>query len=412
MTIGEIIRSALSEIRHHKLRSALTLLGIILGTASITFMTSLMDGVVGEVWEGISDLGFDGVMYVFNAEPKDLRDQAIFARSKGLQPADADILLSRGRAVASVAPVLIHEDLVRRGDVERTARLTGVTSEYISVRGRTMEMGRWFNDFDEATFGRVCVLGYRLNRRLFGSEDPLDRSISVGSRSFRVIGVAEKLGSEYVNDSDFVREMEGLYLPLSTLRKFYTGENSALTLMAIKTDDVENLRDLKSEAIASLKIAHRGAQDFRVENIAEEMLRVRKEVQTVLMNWRIVLGSIAGISLLVGGIGLLSVMLISIGERLYEIGLRKAIGATDLAVFVQFLSESVVLSLVGALIGAGIAIVTTRALSSFFTAGLPINLPGLAMAIGIALFLGIVFGLYPALKASRMEPVEALRSAA
>jgi putative ABC transport system permease protein len=206
--------------------------------------------------------------------------------------------------------------------------------------------------------------------------------------------------------------MEGLYLPLSTLRKFYTGENSPLTLMAIKTDDFENLRDLKSEAIASLKIAHRGAQDFRVENIAEEMLRVRKEVQTVLTNWRIVLGSIAGISLLVGGIGLLSVMLISIGERLYEIGLRKAIGATDLAVFVQFLSESVVLSLLGALIGAGIAIVVTRALSSFFAAGLPINLPGLATAIGIALLLGIVFGLYPALKASRMEPVEALRSAA
>jgi len=409
--IGEMIRSALSEIREHKLRATLTLLGIILGTASITFMTSLLDGVVAEVWEGISDLGYDGVMYVVTREPRDLRDQAIFARSKGLQPSDADFLMSRGEAVSAVAPVMIHEDLVRHGDVERTVRITGATGSYNAVRGRSMETGRWINDFDEATFGRVAVLGYRLRQRLFGTEDPVGRSIRVASRSFRVIGVVEKLGSEYVNDSDFNEEMEGLYIPLSTLRKFYTGEEDPLSFVAVKTEDLENLQELKTEAIASLTLAHRGAKDFEVQNIAEEMLRVRKDVQTVLMNWRIVLGSIAGISLLVGGIGLLSVMLISIGERLYEIGLRKAIGATDLDIFVQFLAESVVLSLLGALIGAGLAVAVTKGLSGFFAAGLPINFPGLAGAIGIALLLGLAFGIYPALKASRMEPVEALRSA-
>ncbi len=411
MAVGEMIRSALSEIRQHKLRATLTLLGIILGTASITFMTSLLDGVVAEVWEGISDLGFDGVMYVVGREPRDLRDQAIFARSKGLQPSDAEFLMSRGEAVSAVAPVMIHEEIVRHGDVERTVRITGATGSYNDVRGRSTETGRWINDFDEATFGRVTVLGYRLRQRLFGTEDPVGRSIRVGSRSFRVIGVVEKLGSEFVNDSDFNEEMEGLYLPLSTLRKFYTGEESPLSFVAVKTEDLENLQELKTEATASLTLAHRGAKDFEVQNIAEEMLRVRKEVQTVLVNWRIVLGSIAGISLLVGGIGLLSVMLISIGERLYEIGLRKAIGATDLDIFVQFLAESVVLSLLGALIGAGLAVAVTKSLAGFFAAGLPINLPGLAGAIGIALLLDLAFGIYPALKASRMEPVEALRSA-
>jgi putative ABC transport system permease protein len=131
-----------------------------------------------------------------------------------------------------------------------------------------------------------------------------------------------------------------------------------------------------------------------------------------LANWRIVLGSIAGIALLVGGIGLLSVMLISIGERLYEVGLRKAIGATDFAIFMQFLSESVALSLIGALVGAGGGVALATALSGFFSSGLPVNLPGLVFAIGVAILLGIVFGTYPALKASRLEPVEALRSAA
>ncbi|HXI03124.1 MAG TPA: ABC transporter permease [Candidatus Saccharimonadales bacterium] len=412
MNPWEILRSALGEVVHHKLRSTLTLLGIILGTASITFMTSLLDGVVAEVWEGISDIGFDGVMYVFNEQPKDLTEAALFARSRGLQPSDARMLASRGGIISKVAPVMYSDALVRRGDVERNVRVMGATPEYNDIRSRSMESGRWFNDSDEATFGRVCVLGYRLKRRLFGTEEALDKTVRIGSRGFRVIGVGEKLGSEFVNSGDFIREMEGLSVPLSTLRKFYTGEKSPLTFIAVKAGDIEDLSDLKAETTAALTIAHRGAKDFRIENVGEEMLRARKDVQTVLLNWRIVLGSIAGISLLVGGIGLLSVMLISIGERLYEIGLRKAIGATDLAVFVHFLAESVVLSLIGALIGAGVALLAMLWLKQFFPAGLPVNLTGLGGAIGIAILLGVVFGLYPAVRASRMEPVEALRSVA
>ena len=412
MNPGEILRSALTEIRGHKMRSTLTLLGIILGTFSITFMTSLLDGVVEEVWEGISDLGYDGVMYVVNKDAEDLREQALFARSKGLQPGDGRILMARGETVSMVAPVLVHEELIRSGDIERNVRITGVTASYAQVRGRAVQSGRWIGDFDDATFSKVCVLGHRLARTLFPGEEAVGKRVKIGARSFLVIGVGEELGTEFVNDRDFMREMEGLYMPLGTLRKLFTGEESRLSYIAVKTEDFEALGDLKAEATASLRIAHHGATDFEVQNIAEEMLRIRKEVDTVLTNWRIVLGSIAGISLLVGGIGLLSVMLISIGERLYEIGLRKAIGATDLAIFIQFLCESVALSLVGALIGAGLAIAVTKAVAGFFSAGLPINLAGLGMAIGIAILLGIVFGLYPALRASRLEPVEALRSAA
>ncbi len=206
--------------------------------------------------------------------------------------------------------------------------------------------------------------------------------------------------------------MEGLYVPLSTMRKYYAGEDSPLSFLAVKTRQVEKLGDLKAEVIASLTTAHRGAQDFRVENIAEEILRARVQVRQIVLNWRIVLGSIAGISLLVGGIGLLSVMLISIGERLYEIGLRKAIGATDAEIFLQFLLESVFLSVIGGLVGAGLGVALIKFVSRFFSSGLPINMQGLLTAAGIAVVLGALYGVYPALKASRMEPVEALRSAA
>ena len=412
MSIGEITRTSLSEIRHNKLRSALTLLGIILGTLSITVMTSFLDGVIATVWQGFDDLGFDGVMYVVERPPRDLRDQAIFERSKGLQPEDANVLLARREILSAVAPVSFSEEMVRRGSVERKVRVMGATESYNTVRNRSMDAGRWLGDLDVKSFARVCVLGYRLKNRLFGTEDAVGKTITLGGRAFRVIGVGKKLGNAFVNDDEFIEEMEGVSVPLTTLRKFYSGEDQPLGFMAVKTNQFERLGDLKAETIASLKIAHRGAEDFRVQNIAEEILRSRKGVTEILVNWRIVLGSIAGIALLVGGIGLLSVLLISIGERLYEIGLRKALGATDTEIFFQFLSESVILSVIGGLLGAAGGIGITKMASGFFPSGLPVRMSGVVIAVGIAVLLGILYGIYPALKASRMEPVEAIRSAA
>ncbi len=411
MSPGEIVRTAFSELRGHKLRSGLTLLGIILGTLSITVMTSFLDGIVTMVWKGFDDLGFDGVMYVEGRGPRDLREQAIFARSPGLMPADADLLLARADRIQAVAPMMFTEELIRRGSVERKSQIIGATPSYLIVRSRKVADGRFLSDQDQSTYARVCVLGSRLKNRLFGSEDPIGKPVEIAGREFRVVGVGAKLGNEFVNDDDFIEEMEGLYVPLSTLRKFYTGEDEPLAAIAIKTDDVERLGDVESEVRSSLLISHRGAEDFRVQNIAEEMLRERQEVVTVIRSWRIVLGTLAGISLVVGGIGLLSVMLISIGERLYEIGLRKALGASDMEVFFQFLLEAVVLSLIGGLLGAGAGVGITKFAGSFFPAGLPIKLGGLAFAIGVSIALGLVYGVYPALKAARMQPVESLRSA-
>ncbi|HKQ60237.1 MAG TPA: ABC transporter permease [Candidatus Polarisedimenticolaceae bacterium] len=412
MSPGEIGRTALAEIRGHKLRSTLTLLGIILGTLSITVMTSFLDGIVISVWQGFDDLGFDGVMYVVNRDARDLREQSLFARSRGLQPEDAELLMVRRRWVSEVAPVVIDEQLVREGAVERRARVIGVTPGYASVRSRTLSAGRFIADADERAFARVCVIGYRMKLRFFGADDALGRSVSVGGRPFQVVGVGRKLGNQFVNDDDFIEEMEGLYVPLSTLRKFYTGEQSPLSFIAVKTREAERLAQLEAEVESSLRIAHRGVDDFRVQNVAEEILRARAEVTEQLRNWKIVLGTIAGISLLVGGIGLLSVMLISIGERMYEIGLRKALGATDTEVFTQFLLEAVVLATIGGVLGTAGGVAIIQLVAGFFPAGLPIRFGGLALALGIAVALGASYGAYPALKASRMPPVDALRSAA
>ena len=411
VNLGESVRTSFVEIWSHKLRSTLTLLGIILGTLSITFMTSLLDGVTTAVWSGFQDLGFDGVVYVMTRPPRDLREQAVFARSKGLQPEDGEVLLARGEAVNAVAPALVTETLVRVGSVERRVRTMGVTSSYNEVRGRKIDTGRFFSAVEDRSFSPVCVLGHRLKRRLYGADDPVGKWMQVDGRAFKVIGVGKKLGNSFIDDDDFQEEMEGLYLPLETLRAYYSGPEAPLSYMAVKTHDPERLSDLRSEAEASLLLAHHGANDFRVQNIAQEILKVRKEIKVVLRNWHIVLGTIAGISLLVGGIGLLSVMLISIGERLYEIGLRKAMGATDGQIFMQFLAESAILSFVGGLLGVGVGVIAIVCVAPHFPGGLPLHLAAISLSLGLSVVLGVLYGLYPALRASRLQPVEALRTA-
>ena len=411
MGLGEILLGGLNQIRYHKLRSFLTLIGIILGTFSIIFMTSMLNGIIVSVWDGFEELGYDGVMYVVARQPKDSVDRARFAQSVGLRPEDADLLMQRRELVTMVAPVQNQELVIESGNVRREVRVAGITPDYAAVRKRAPAAGRFINDNDVEAFHRVCVLGHRLRLRLFGTADPIGRTITLGGTRMTVVGVGEELGNQFVNDDDFIQEMEGVYVPLTTLRKYYAGEESALDYIAVKTAAFKSLPYVQAEIQASLSAAHHGVGDFKVQNIAQEMVKQRDQVGDIILNWQVVLGTIAGISLLVGGIGLLSVMIISINERLYEIGMRKAIGASDSGIFIMFLVESVTLSMLGAWVGVGLGLAGVRALAGFFPAGLPIDWGGVFMAIGVAVSLGLGFGVWPALKASRMAPVDAMRGA-
>jgi putative ABC transport system permease protein len=410
VSLFEILTSGLSQIRSHKLRSFLTLIGIILGSFSIIFMTSMLNGIIVSVWAGFEDLGYDGVMNVVTRPPRDSADRARFALSPGLLPEDADVLLQRAELVRQVAPVQRMQLIVEHGKVRREVRVEGVTPAYAEVRRREAAAGRLINESDMEGFHRVCVLGHRLRLRLFGTEDPMGKDITLGGTRLTVVGVGPKLGNQFVNDDDFIQEMEGMYVPLSTLRRYFAGNDSNLDFIAVKTTQYKELPTVKAEIIASLSAAHHGIGDYKVEDIAQEMVKQRDQVDEIIVNWQVVLGTIAGISLLVGGIGLLSVMIISINERLYEIGMRKAIGASDTGIFFMFLIESVTLALVGAILGVALGLAGVKALAGFFPSGLPIDWPGVLMALGIAVSLGAIFGVWPALKASRMAPVDAMRA--
>jgi putative ABC transport system permease protein len=248
-----------------------------------------------------------------------------------------------------------------------------------------------------------------LKEQLFGGDNAVGQQVSIGGRRLIVIGVGTKFNMEFVNDDDMRKETGGAYIPFTVYQDMF-GRANAIAYMLAKTDDPEKSIDAEDEAAGIVAHAHSNIHDVRVENVGKEILKERGNIVRILRNWRIVFFSIAGVSLLIGGVGIFSVLKISISERLFEIGLRKAIGAGDGEIFLQFLIEAVTLSVVGATIGVGLGIGVVKLISSFFPAGLPVSFFGLSVASGFAVSMGLLAGLYPSISASRMQPVEALRA--
>lgn len=408
LSLSESVRSALVEVWAHKLRSGLTLTGVTLGTAAMVVLMTLMAGVREAVWSGVRGLGFDGVMFVSAQRPQSPMAQKKAFQSRGLALRDAQALAQESASLAAVAAVRLTDGVVQASGVSKRVQVYGVTASYAQVHDRKVQRGRFFHEGDEEAARRVAVLGAELAQALFGNQNPVGKTVKVGDVPFQVIGVEERLGNRFANSGWTRREMEGILVPLSAFRAYLSG-GQGLSLITVRTDRKDNLAQVKAEIEKIIHRSHKGIDDFEVENVADEMLRAEKEIRVILRNWTIVLAAIAGISLLVGGVGIYSVLRISLAERLYEIGLRKAIGATDQAILTQVLAESTSLSLLGGLGGVALGLVVTRLASSAFEAGLPPSPSGLAFAFGFAVAVGFFSGLWPARQAARLTPVDAMR---
>ena len=405
---GEAMRATLAEIWAHKLRSGLTLVGVILGTLAVVLMVTLIEGIKVMVWDGIRGLGFDGVMFVSARPPEDPTERKKQGFSRGLTVRDLAVVQEGGDSLQAVAAVRLSERVVSARGLSRRVRVYGVTPSYAAVHDREVQAGRWFSPSDEEERRKVAVLGAELAETLFGTDNPVGSQVRIGDALFQVVGVEKRLGNRFANSGWTRREMQGVLIPLSTFGTYVQG-GERVALLSVRTAEKENLHLVKAELERLLRRAHRGISDFEVENIADEMLRAEKEITVLLRNWTVVLAAIAGISLLVGGVGIYSVMKISLVERLYEIGLRKAIGATDGAILLQFLIESTTLSALGGVLGCGLGALLAGLLSPQFEAGLPLSPLGLALGISFAVAAGAFAGTFPSLSAARLTPVEALR---
>jgi putative ABC transport system permease protein len=407
MHVGESVRTSLEEVKGHPLRSFFTLIGVILGTTALVIVLSVLDGVEAGVWQGFADLGLDGVLSISPRTPSDKVERAKAYMSRGLRVEDVR-RFEDNELVTSVSPVGENRAVITAGKVTRRVDVYGIGGGFKTIKGRGTSEGRFIDASDDDKVAPVCVIGYKLKQQLFGGGDAVGQQLNVGGRRLTVIGVGTKFNMEFVNDDDMLKETGGIYIPFSIYRDMY-GRNS-MSYMLAKAVEPEKSVDAEDEATVVMQKAHNGIRDVHIDNIGKEILKERGKVVVLLRNWRIVFFSIAGISLLIGGVGIFSVLKISISERLFEIGLRKSMGASDGEIFMQFLIESVTLSVVGAAIGLAGGIGIVKAISGAFPAGLPVSFFGLSVASGFAIFIGLLAGLYPSMSASRLSPVEALRA--
>jgi putative ABC transport system permease protein len=408
MVIAESLRTSYEEVKGHPLRSFFTLIGVMLGTLALVVVLSVLDGVEAAVWQGIEDLGLDGVIAMSPRKPVDRVERAKAHLSRGLRVEDAKYFEGSDN-ITAMGPVGETRAVVTAGAVTRRVDLYGITPEFVTIKGRKTSEGRFIGQSDVKEKASVCVLGFKLKQQLFGGDSAIGQQVTIGPRRLTVIGVGTKFNMEFVNDDDMRKETGGVYIPFSVYQDMY-GRAEALSYMLAKAVTPEQSVDAEYEATAVYARAHNGIHDVKIDNIGKEILEERGKIDTILTNWRIVFFSIAGVSLLIGGVGIFSVLKISIGERLYEIGLRKAMGASDTEIFLQFLIESVTLSVVGAAVGLAGGIGLVKLIAGFFPAGLPVSMFGMTVSVGFAISIGLIAGLYPSISASRLQPVEALRA--
>ena len=407
MKIGKTFLDALQSLTANKVRSGLTILGIVIGVAAVIAMLAIGDGAQNSILGEIEGIGTN-LIFIMPGGSEDVLNPM------SLTNEDAKAIAEPGMApsVSKVAPAVSRMVEISYSRENTNTTLYGVTADYAEVRNYAIAEGQFIQESHNTGQSSVVVLGQAVAETLFGrSEGVIGQSVRINSQPFEVIGVLEEKGGSAMGDED-----DQIIIPLSTAQIRFTGgsarnEVNVICVSAVNSDSVP---DAVEEVSEILRIRHRtevGYDDFSVLN-QQDFLNIASSITNVLT---IFLGGIAGISLLVGGIGIMNIMLVSVIERTREIGLRKALGARKSDILGQFLTESALLSLIGGIIGiilgwAIAAVVGVIAANS----GTPINpavsLNAVLLATLFSTAVGLFFGLYPANRAANLQPVEALRS--
>lgn len=401
----EVVSGGLVELWAHKLRSLLTLNLLTLGVFALVVMTSVLDGIMDKVSTGFAGLSWDGTVELAPKDPKTAEDTKRFAMSPGLRYEDLPRLTSPVSAITGFVPRAYKVLPVRLPGGSERIFVTGVAADYALLMNRPIGFGRGLTENDERRRSTVAVAGATLAAKLFGGADPVGRDVVVQGLTFRLVGV-QAPGQIFSEDN--YMDANGLLVPLTTYMDRVDPDHH-LTKLGAKMRSKKDLDEVSALLVGRARQAHHGIEDVEIVDLDAQMVREYQNFLDQMHGWRVVLFSLAGTVLLVGGVGVLSVMLISLADRRYEIGLRKAMGATDPQIFIQFLLEALVLAALGAGAGTAAGSAVCRALADKFPWGLVVNPLGLLAAWVTALALAVCFGMYPAVRASRLSPMEAMR---
>lgn len=403
--VWEVVTGGVRELWAHKLRSILTLTLLMLGVFALVVMTSVLDGVKDKVSTGFAGMSWDGSLLLAPRSPKTFEEQKRYAMSTGLVYEDLPRVTAPHPKILGFSPRATKRSVVRvSGGTERIF-VNGVSAEYSTLMERPVGFGRGITEDDQKRRSRVAVVGATLASKLYGGADPVGRDLVIEGTPFRIVGV---LAAGQIFNDELWMDSNGVLIPLATYMDRIDPSHQ-LGQVTVKLRSKRDLDEVSAIVLGRVKQAHHGIEDVEIQNLDAELARAYEDFNGQMRGWSIVLFSLAGTVLLVGGVGVLSVMLISFSDRRYEIGLRKAMGADDHQILIQFLLEAMVLAAIGASIGTLGGSALCRALSDKFPWGLVVNPYGLALAWGIALALALVFGLYPAIRAARLSPMEAMR---
>jgi putative ABC transport system permease protein len=404
----QAIRIALRSLRVNKLRSALTMLGIIIGVGAVITMVAVGAGAQARVAEQIRSLGSNLIIVLSGS----VTAGGLRLGTGSQQTITEDDALAIGREVASVqvaAPSVRGAAQVVFGNLNWSTAVQGVTPDYFEARDWLLVSGRSIVSEDVDGAGKIAVLGQTTALNLFGDADPLGQIIRIKKVPFTVVGLLDRKGqNSWGQDQDDV-----IIIPISTAKKKVLGRSNAnpraVGAISIKIRPGEDMAEAEAQIRELLRQRHRlqGYQDddFWLRNLSE-VLQTQEESSKVLTY---LLAAIASVSLLVGGIGIMNIMLVSVTERTREIGLRMAVGARGRDILSQFLIEAVTLSLIGGLVGIAAGVGGAEALSYFAEWRTLVAPESIGMAFGFAAAVGVFFGFYPARKAARLDPIEALR---
>ncbi len=413
MKLLDCLATAIRALFGNKLRSVLTMLGILIGVAAVISVVSLGRVQEAETQEVFASLGANLIYVMPGASVGGGPMRGAVGSAATLTLEDAEEIERSAPSVAAVAPVVQTMGQVVAGRENAGAMVAGVTPVYQWVNNLSMAQGHFISEYDYKAKSRVVVLGSALAETLFGQLEPTGQDVRIDGRKFRVIGVLESKGS------GFGTEDLAAYAPLSTVHATLVAEQvgsqgHSLQAISIQAVSKEKIQSAEYEITNILRQRHRikegDEDDFSVIN----MESISGAMGEMLGVFQIILGAIAGISLLVGGSGIMTIMLVSVTERIREIGLRKAVGAKSRDVLVQFLTEAAILSLCGGVVGLILGWVAVRVIAVIaaeagfpFTAMIPVDV--IVLALGVSIFIGIASGMYPAIRAARLDPIESLR---
>ncbi|MBR4196986.1 MAG: ABC transporter permease [Synergistaceae bacterium] len=404
----EIIKTALRSLLSNRTRSLLTMLGIIIGVGAVITMVAIGRGAAQQVESALAGFG-SNMLIVMPAPPNSTGARGAAGSGQSLTLEDSYALAEQTFSIARTAPEVSTSAQVIYGNSNWNTSVTGSTPDILQVRNWSMASGAMFTEQDVRSGAKVCVIGQTVARELFGYSDPVGITIRIKSVPFRIAGMTTKKGANsWGQDQD-----DFILVPVTTAQRRLSRAGTRVDTVRrinVQAKDKDSVSSAEKEIISLLRQRHKltdGVEnDFNVRNMTE----VQESMASTANVMSMLLGAVASISLLVGGIGIMNIMLVSVSERTREIGIRMAVGARPSNVRVQFLTEAVVLSLLGGAIGISLGVGVSKAVTAFVGWATIISGQSIIVAAGFSAFIGILFGFWPAWKASNLDPIDALRT--